>query len=231
MILRIIDFEVIGVQDEKLCPQCGMALSIFKEKLAVKLCCSHCGRYERTVAIEHFNKDKANPGETKRRQQDKLLNSLQNEIEKPMNSELSQDIPQLRILLVDDDNSSLVLLKKIIEREGYRVEVSSNPFTAVLMLEKQKYHIIVTDIMMPEMDGIELLAVIKKRNPLTQVVMMTSGVSMSRTISALELGATDFILKPIQAEELLIAIRVCEVKLKRWQRIMRAIGYGNLGGK
>ena len=60
---------------------------------------------------------------------------------------------------------------------------------------------------------------------------MTSGVSMSRTISALELGATDFILKPIQAEELLIAIRVCEVKLKRWQRIMRAIGYGNLGGK
>ena len=75
---------------------------------------------------------------------------------------------------------------------------------------------------MPGQDGLELLQEIKKRDPLIQVVIVTGEVTMIRTIQALEFGATDFILKPIDVEELLMIIRVCEGKILRWWGIMRS---------
>ena len=78
--------------------------------------------------------------------------------------------------------------------------------------------------MMPDMDGLELLAAVKKRDPMIQVVMITAGATMSRTLAALELGASDFMMKPVEMEELLMVIRLCEAKMKRWRGILRSAG-------
>lgn len=122
-----------------------------------------------------------------------------------------------RVLIVDDEEAITLLLKTVLENDGYQVEVATSAAYALFLISKQKYHIVVSDILMPDIDGLELLAEIRKQDPLIQVVMMTSGVTMSKTLSALELGAADFILKPLDMEEVLLVIRLCGAKLKRWQ--------------
>ena len=141
-----------------------------------------------------------------------------------MSTDSSREFPKIRILLVDDDKSTLLLLKKIIEREGYHVDAATSAPMAMQLIDRFKFHIVLTDIMMPEMDGLELLAAVKKRDPMIQVVMITAGATMSRTLTALELGASDFMMKPVDMEELLMVIRLCEAKVKRWRGILRAAG-------
>lgn len=136
----------------------------------------------------------------------------------PEESHMSEN----RVLIVDDDTATTLLLKKIMEKEGYQVDTASSAAVALNLVNRQKYHVVISDIMMPDKDGLELLADIRKRDPLIQVVIMTAGVTMSRTLSALEHGAADFILKPIDAEELTMIVRLCEAKLKRWRGILRA---------
>ena len=143
-----------------------------------------------------------------------------------MNQESTKH-PNVRILVVDDDRASLLLLQKIIAKEGYVVETAASAVFAMNLVDKGKFHIVITDIVMPDMDGLDLLAAIKKRDPLTQVVMMTAGVSMSRTLLSLELGAADFMLKPVDPEEMLLVIRLCEAKLERWLGIIRASVHRN----
>jgi DNA-binding response OmpR family regulator len=140
-------------------------------------------------------------------------------------------IPEMRIMVVEDDTATRLLLKKVISNEGYNVDESSSAEFALALMSQNKYHVIITDISMPGKDGLELLAEVKKRDPMTQVVMLTGEVTMSRTLQALELGATDFLLKPVEVEELLMIIRMCEAKILRWWGVMRAaFGKKKAGG-
>ena len=123
-----------------------------------------------------------------------------------------------RVLVVDDDASTTLLLKKVLETENYQVDTANSAAVAMSLINKQKYHVVITDIMMPDKDGLALLEDLRKRDPLIQVLIMTGGVSMSRTLSALEHGAADFILKPINVEELIMIVRLCAAKLARWTK-------------
>ena len=127
-----------------------------------------------------------------------------------------------RILIVDDEETITLLLKKVIEKDGYEVDVANSAASAIFLINKKKYHIVLSDILMPDMDGLELLREIRNKDPMIQVVMMTAGVTMSKTLTSLELGAADFILKPLDMEEVLLVIRLCGAKLKRWQGVIRA---------
>ena len=132
-----------------------------------------------------------------------------------MNKEPS--IQRNRVLVVDDEEAITLLLQKVLTKNGYQVDVANSAAYAQFLVNKQKYHIMLSDIKMPEMDGLELLREVRQRDPLIQVVMMTSGVRMSKTLTALELGAADFIMKPLDMEEVLMIVRQCGNKLKRWQ--------------
>ena len=134
----------------------------------------------------------------------------------------SSPIPEFRVLIVEDDTATLLLLKKVVVNAGYFVDEAASAEYALTLIQKNKYHVVITDIGLPGQDGIELMKEIKKRDPLIQVVIVTGEVTMIRTIQALEFGATDFILKPIDVEELLMIIRVCEGKILRWWGIMRS---------
>lgn len=125
--------------------------------------------------------------------------------------------PDVKILVVDDEASVLSMMKQVLELQGYEVRTVSSPLVALEMLRKEKYHIVVTDISMPEMDGLDLLQAIRAFDPLIQVVVMTGQSTMQKAIKALEHGATEYLLKPFSdVEKLLQAIKLCEEKLHRW---------------
>ena len=136
-----------------------------------------------------------------------------------------------RVLVVDDDASTTLLLKKVLDTENSQVDTANSAAVAMNLINKQKYHVVITDIMMPDKDGLALLEDLRKRDPLIQVVIMTGGVSMSRTLSALEHGAADFILKPINVEELIMIVRLCAAKLERWRGILRASAHQQSAAK
>lgn len=123
-----------------------------------------------------------------------------------------------RILIVDDEEEIVFTLKKHIELEGYTVDAAYSGIEALNKVKNEKYHIVLTDIVMPEMDGVELLKEIKRYDALAQVIMMTGYSTMDKTLSCLEYGANDYVLKPFKSIEQVISILDYSVqKLERWR--------------
>ena len=130
--------------------------------------------------------------------------------------------PKFRVLVVDDEQDVVVALEEFLRMEGYDVYSTTSPIEALEMIKKQKYHIVLSDIMMPKMDGIELLTQVKQYDALTQVIMMTGYSTMDKTMRCLEAGANDYVLKPFKnLSHLAKIIKLSEDKLKRWWDNMR----------
>jgi len=123
-----------------------------------------------------------------------------------------------KILIVDDEEDIVEALKKHLKLEGYTVDTANSAAEAFEKVKNDKYHIVLTDIVMPDMDGIELLREIKSYDALTQVIMMTGYSTMDKTLSSLEFGANDYILKPFKSVEYVIEIIEYSIKkLERWR--------------
>lgn len=130
--------------------------------------------------------------------------------------------PKFRVLIVDDMEDLAAVLEEFLRMEGYEVYSTTSPVEALEMIKKQKYHIVLSDIVMPEMDGIEFLTKVKQYDALTQVIMMTGYSTMDKTMRCLEAGANDYILKPFKnLAQLAEIIKLSEDKLKRWWDNMR----------
>lgn len=108
-----------------------------------------------------------------------------------------------KILIIDDDDKMLMLLKKILESEGYATEVARNGVDGVKKFEEVKFDLILTDYIMPEMDGLELVQRIKKVDPEFPVIIFTAYGTIKGAVDAIRLGAFDYIEKPFDKEELL----------------------------
>ncbi len=122
-----------------------------------------------------------------------------------------------KILIVDDEEEVLDTLKKHLEQEKYKVETTISD-DALEKVKSDKYHIVLIDIVMPQMDGLELLREIKKYDPMTQIIMMTDGSTMDSILKSLEYGANDYIYKPLKsAEYVLNVIDYSVQKLERWR--------------
>lgn len=130
--------------------------------------------------------------------------------------------PKSRILIVDDEEELTKALERVLAMEGYEVTGFTCPQKALEVIKQKKYHIVLSDIIMPDMDGIELLKAIRDFDPLVQVIMMTGYSTMNKTVQCLEYGANDYLLKPFSSfEELIEAVKMAEAKLNRWQKTMR----------
>ncbi|MBA1334461.1 MAG: hypothetical protein HPY66_2310 [Firmicutes bacterium] len=129
------------------------------------------------------------------------------------------------IMIVDDEEGILENLKRNLVLAGYeKVETYSNPVKAVEIFKEKKYHIVLTDIVMPEMDGIELLKEVRGYDPLTQVIMMTGFSTIEKTLTCLEYGANDYILKPFKSNDYVLEIVEYSVKkLDRWKEAIKGI--------
>ena len=110
------------------------------------------------------------------------------------------------ILLVDDEEGIRIVLGISLRDMGYRVVTAENGQEALRIFKKESPAIVLTDIKMPEMDGIELLRRIKEHNPDTEVIMITGHGDMDLAIKSVKYAATDFVAKPINDEILEIAL-------------------------
>ena len=112
-----------------------------------------------------------------------------------------------KILVIDDERSIRNTLKDILGFEGYSVEVAENGLTGLELVKMTDFDIILCDIKMPEMDGIEVLEKILELKPETTVVMISGHGNIDTAVEAIKKGAYDFIVKPLDLNRLLITIR------------------------
>jgi DNA-binding NtrC family response regulator len=113
----------------------------------------------------------------------------------------------LEILILDDEPIVGERLKAALEKEGHSVETFVNPFRAVQRLEDKVFDIVVTDIRMDDMDGIEILERVRKKDQRTKVIMITGYATLEVARESLTKGAFDFIAKPFKLKEMRETIR------------------------
>ncbi len=120
---------------------------------------------------------------------------------------------ELKIFIVDDERILRVTIADGLRDEGYTVFEFSSASGALQRLLEDKPDVVITDMRMPGMDGLELLKRIMQLSPQTAVVLMTAYASVSTAVKALKSGAYDYLTKPFQIEELLAILgRICELK-------------------
>jgi two-component system, NtrC family, response regulator AtoC len=111
----------------------------------------------------------------------------------------------VNVLVVDDEVQIREMLKRgLAQMGGYSVDVAPNGLEAVKKLESDLFDVVLTDVKMPEMDGVELLKTIKTTRPDVMVIMMTAFGSIQTAVEAMKIGANDFITKPVDFNDLLV---------------------------
>jgi DNA-binding response OmpR family regulator len=115
------------------------------------------------------------------------------------------------VLVIDDDQIVLQILAKILRREGYNVDTAETGREALEKLQNKIYHIAIIDVRLQDINGIDLLAQIQKTVPNMKKIMLTGYPSNEDKTRALELGANEYLAKPVKSEELIAAIE-CELQ-------------------
>jgi len=142
------------------------------------------------------------------------------------------------ILIVDDEKNYLVILEALLAPEGYEVITEADPINALRLLKETDFDLVITDMKMPKMDGIELLNEVKKIDPELQVIIMTAYGTIEMAVEAMKKRAYDYITKPFRNEELKVtvkkALELYTLK-KENRRLSEALTdryrYGNIIGK
>jgi two-component system, NtrC family, nitrogen regulation response regulator NtrX len=119
-----------------------------------------------------------------------------------------------RILVIDDERSIRNTLKEILEYEKFEVDVAEDGFEGLEKIETSHFDVVLCDIKMPKMDGIEVLSKIQEKDPDATVVMISGHGSIDTAVEAIKKGAFDFISKPLDLNRLLITIRNATDKTK-----------------
>ncbi|MCX6296200.1 MAG: sigma-54 dependent transcriptional regulator [Bacteroidetes bacterium] len=112
-----------------------------------------------------------------------------------------------KLLIIDDEKSIRKTLREILEYEKYLVDEASDGAEGIAMIQKEKYDIILCDIKMPKMDGIEVLDKVMQLSSDTPVVMISGHGNIETAVEAVKKGAFDFIAKPLDLNRLLVTIR------------------------
>ena len=111
-------------------------------------------------------------------------------------------VPQVRILVVDDDKAICEYVTTVLEKDGFTVKSLTNPLLAEDEVRQGSFHLIILDLMMPKLDGIELLKRIRKLDSDVAVVIFTGYPNLDTAVASMKLDAVDYIKKPFQVEEL-----------------------------
>jgi len=111
------------------------------------------------------------------------------------------------ILLVDDETQFLTTMAKRLRKRGFLVREAGSGLAGLGELERQPADVVVLDVGMPDMDGIQVLREIKMRYPHMQVLMLTGHADMEVAISGMAMGAFDYLMKPVELDVLVGKIR------------------------
>src|SRR3989304_3412221 len=113
---------------------------------------------------------------------------------------------QVGILVVDDDEVTCNLLEEVLAKEGYRVHKALDGREAIQKGDQRAYDVVLTDIKMLDVDGMEVLRAYRQKSPETIIIMMTAFGSIETAIRAIKEGAYDYVSKPFKLEEIKLTI-------------------------
>ncbi len=124
---------------------------------------------------------------------------------------------KIRILIAEDEKNIGDLLLELLEQEGREIVLAQNGLEAIDKLRKEPFDLLITDLMMPEVDGMEVLHEAKKLQPQIMAIIITGYASLETAIQAVKEGAYDYLRKPFRLEELKISVdNACEqIRLQR----------------
>ena len=123
-----------------------------------------------------------------------------------------------KILIVDDEQNIREMLKRHFSFLGYEVDERSDPQQALQLLDETRFEVVISDINMPKMSGIDFLKKVKREYPMTHFIMITGYVTMQNVLTCMRYGADTCIFKPIEdITELEDAVKSAVDHLKRWQ--------------
>ena len=128
-----------------------------------------------------------------------------------------------RILVVEDEKSIAEMIKLCLTKNGYHCETANNGIVASELIEKYRYDLILLDIMLPDMDGFEMIEYIKQFN--IPVIFVTAKNAVTDRVKGLRLGAEDYIIKPFDLQELLARI---ETVLRRFNKTKTVLEFGKI---
>jgi DNA-binding NtrC family response regulator len=114
---------------------------------------------------------------------------------------------KIKLLIAEDEKNFSLILQKELARRDYDVSVASDGRSAVEFCQKLDYDVVVMDIMMPNLNGIEALRILKQTQPSPEVIMLTGNATVQTAIEAMKSGAYDYLTKPCKIEELDVLIR------------------------
>jgi DNA-binding NtrC family response regulator len=142
------------------------------------------------------------------------------------------------IHIIDDEPVIHDVLAHLLTSEGYEVEISASGEEALEKFPSRSFDVILLDLLMPGMDGIEVLRRIKKIDPLTGVIIITAYGSVESAIAAMKIGALDYVQKPFKHDDLLLAVekaierkRLQDENIRLKDELRQRYGFANIIGK
>lgn len=131
----------------------------------------------------------------------------------------------MRILLVEDEKNVAAFIKKGLEEEAYTVDVVEDGPEGLLMARESNFDLIILDVMLPGMNGIEVCKTLRSRGVMKPILMLTAVGSVERKVEGLESGADDYLVKPFAFSELLARVRAL---LRRAPALFRELSLEDL---
>ncbi len=131
------------------------------------------------------------------------------------------DTSPLHVLVVDDDDNIRMILQKALSKIGHYVSLEKTAEEALAALQRSHFHVVITDIQMSEMSGVELLQEIKNLNPLIQVYVITAHSNLEYVIQCMKGGAYDFFEKPLKLEEIMATLNEASRRVSRWDQLYK----------
>jgi DNA-binding NtrC family response regulator len=137
-------------------------------------------------------------------------------------------VENFNVLLVDDELEFIETLVKRLTKRGLNITMASSGEEALAVIRERKFDVSVLDVRMPGMDGIETLRAMKKIAPLMEVIMLTGHASVEVAIEGMELGAFDYLMKPMDIDELFYKLqdahkrkKIQEEKIEKFEDILK----------
>ena len=130
---------------------------------------------------------------------------------------------RVKLLLVDDEERFLSTTRILLEKRDVEVETATNGFDALKIMDEKNIDLVILDVKMPGMDGVETLRKMKRRFPIVEVIMLTGHASVESAVEGLKLGAFDYVMKPCDIPAMMTEIEEAgEKKFATEEKIRKA---------